>query len=182
MSKDKRTNCVMGIDPGLSGAVCVYDPKNREIVALWSIPVKTEFKKRKKIREVNTKQFKHLMTEAIDQYGVDTIVVEDVHASPQMGVSSAFKFGTVFGIIQALAEGSDASRIEYVSPARWKARMMVTSDKKQTIEKAINIFGKSPWFSGRVSDGCAEAALIAYFGARDFTESEEIEDEEDPLS
>lgn len=179
----KRQNCIMGIDPGLLGAVCVYDPKFHEIPALWNIPISKEIKKRKVIREVDVTAFRRAVLKAVEDYNITHIVVEDVHASTQMGVSSAFKFGRTFGIIEAVADAAEVVKVEYVTPARWKARMMVSSDKKQTIEKAISVFGAAPWFSGKsVRDGQAEAALIAYYGAKDLVTVPVEDDEDDPLA
>lgn len=179
----QRHDCIIGIDPGLSGAVCVYDPRHHEIAALWNIPISTEIKKRKTIREVDVTAFRKSILKAVEDYNVTMIVIEDVHSSPQMGVASAFKFGRTFGILEAIVDMAEVSKVEYVTSARWKARMMVSSDKKQSIDKAISVFGKSPWFSGKsVRDGQAEAALIAYYGAKDIAIAPVEVDEDDPLA
>ncbi len=176
-----RKGCIIGIDPGLSGAIAVYDPYLKELAAISRIPITTDIKNRKTNREIDAKALFKLLEKQIRDYAVQAIIIEDVHASPQMGVSSAFKFGKGFGIIEAIAEGSEVTKIEYVSPARWKARLNVPSDKSRSIARAIEIFGKVPQLAGNhVKDGEAEAAMIAYFGAMDIVQIETAD--EDPLS
>lgn len=174
-----RKNCIIGIDPGLSGGIAVYDPAAKKLVTVFAMPVEKEQKGRSVEKNVDINALALAISDAVMEYGVDHIVVEKVAASSQMGVSSAFKFGNGFGIVQAVAE-LYVPNVHYVSPQRWKARMMLSSKKEQSVELARKMFGKSPWFMYDSKDGLAEAALLAFYGARDLDIT--TEEEEDPLS
>lgn len=171
-----RKNCIIGIDPGLSGGIAVYDPAAKKLVTVFAMPVEKEQKGRSVEKNVDINALALAISDAVTEYGVDHIIVEKVAASSQMGVSSAFKFGNGFGIVQAVAE-LYVPNVHYVSPQKWKARMMLPKDKKASIELARKMFGKSPWFMYDSKDGLAEAALIAFYGARDLVV---IEEENEP--
>lgn len=179
-----RRYCVFGIDPGLDGAVAIYDPIKKELVTVWSTPTEVIISGRYKQRYVDIDKFAIALQEAVAEYGCAAVVMEDVHSSPQMGVASAFKFGDTFGITRALAHVF-GSEVIYVSPQKWKARMGVTGSKIMSIEKARATFPKSPFFKLKSKDGLAEAALLAYYGAKDLVVLPELTaepEEVDPLA
>lgn len=174
-------NCILGIDPGLSGGLAVYDPKRKRLMTVFSMPTVTEIKGRYKERNIDINKLALFVSDAVTEYGVDHVLIEKVAASPQMGVSSAFKFGDGFGIVRSIAE-LYIPNVHYVTPQKWKARMMLSSDKKQSVETARKLFGESPWFTKVSKDGEAEAALIAFYGARDVVHVAANDEEDDPLS
>lgn len=161
-----RRYCVFGIDPGLDGAVAVYDPVVEKLVTVWPMPTDTIIAGRRRYREINIQRLALSLSEAVAEYGCIGAIIEDVHSSPQMGVGSAFKFGDTFGITRALLEVY-CPAVHYVSPQRWKNRLGVTGAKIMSIEKARSIFKNSPFFKSASKDGPAEAALIAYYAAKD---------------
>jgi len=174
-----RKNCIIGIDPGLSGGIAVYDPAAKKLVTVFAMPIITTQNGRHTDRNIDINKLALFISDAVMEYGVDNIVVEKVHSSPQMGLASAFKFGEGFGIVRAVAE-LYVPNCHYISPQKWKARMMLSTDKKGSVEAARKLFGTSPWFVHSSKDGLAEAALIAHYAARDIVTTPV--EEEDPLS
>src|SRR6266702_3669983 len=121
---------IAGIDPGLDGALALYDADLRRIISVVSVPtldVTTKSKKSK--REIN----KHsLKTTWSDLAQADKVFLEEVHSGAwskvslgkpvQMGVTSAFQFGRWFGLVEMLIVYSGVS-CEYVSPQKWKKEL-----------------------------------------------------------
>lgn len=174
----RRHDCIIAIDPGLEGAVAVYDPSAKKLVTVWEIPTIVVQKGRKREQRIDAVKLGTWLTEAIVEYGVSDIVLEEVHSSPQMGVKSAFSFGRTFGKIETVCE-LYGPKLHRVSPAVWKARMVVKGDKKQSVLAAQKLFGVNPWFNRISYDGRAEAALLAVYAARDLIS---VEEDYDPLS
>lgn len=149
---------ILGIDPGLSGAVALYDPNTGEL-EVHDVPV----------HQIGSKR-------TIDHYGFARIIdnwstvnpvvwLEFVASSPQMGVSSAFKFGDTNGVIRGVCAAHFLSIIT-VTPAAWKRAMKVTGDKDECRAKACALFPKHTFlFARKKDDGRAEAALIAMHGS-----------------
>jgi crossover junction endodeoxyribonuclease RuvC len=149
---------VLGIDPGLSGAIAILD--GDELVSVEDVP----------ILEVAGKRH-------IDAYGLARIIdsyvagekalawLEFVAASPQMGVTSAFRFGETYGLIRGVL-AANFVRTETVPPRVWKKAMGVKADKDGCRMAAIKLFPRrSELFARKRDDGRAEAALIAAYGA-----------------
>lgn len=176
--------CVIGIDPGLEGGMAVYDVVAKKLVEVRPLPVVDEGSGRYKDNNVDAHAFAEMIAVAVEAYDVQLVVIEKVHSSPQMGVASAFKFGDNYGIVR-MASMIYAPRVEFVTPQRWKARMMLSFDKKQSLAMARKMF-PGEWFPRAKDNGLAEAALIAFYAARDLdvgmVAHPHFDEEEDPLS
>lgn len=174
--------CVIGIDPGLSGGMAVYDLYAKKLVEVRPLPVIEIKNGRYTDRNIDEHAFAEMIGIAVEAYEVELVVIEKVHSSPQMGVASAFKFGDNYGVVRTACT-IYAPRVEYVTPQRWKARMMLSFDKKQSLAMARKMFGQDH-FPKQKHEGLAEAALIAFYAARDYNlDSGAYEtEEEDPLS
>lgn len=148
--------CVIGIDPGLDGGVAVVNSKG-ELLAHHKMPSQTRLISRSRKRHYDTSALNRLITTLQETHHANQAAVERVASSPQMGVASAFSFGHGYGIIHGVLAGRSMSVIN-VEPSVWKRKMMVSgTDKKKSIAKAQELFGV------KLSDGVAEAALIAYY-------------------
>jgi hypothetical protein len=86
-------------------------------------------------------------------------VIESVHASPQMGVTSAFTFGRGYGFLRGLLIGAKIP-FEEVSPVRWQAALGCRSkgDKNVTKAKAGQLFPDV-----KVTHANADALLLAEY-------------------
>lgn len=101
--------------------------------------------------------------------GVYRCCLERVNAMPGQGVTSMFKFGENFGLIQGLLTAY-AIPYELVTPQKWKREFGVTGDKNSSVAVCRRLF---PEVSLRKTekcrkdhDGMAEALLMAEYARR----------------
>jgi crossover junction endodeoxyribonuclease RuvC len=75
----------------------------------------------------------------------DSIInLEKVHSMPKQGVSSTFKFGVGFGIIQG-ALLSLSLDFNLITPQFWKKKFLLIGEKKEcSIEKTLEIYPNFP--------------------------------------
>lgn len=150
----------MGIDPGLTGAIALIDTATKELRQVQDIPI-LQLKKKKRIDT-------YMLVQMLDSMARDTdlAVIEEVTASPQMGVVSAFNFGFGAGLLHAAVAASSIT-IKLVKPSVWKPALGLSRDKNKSREKAMKLWPKQAHlFARKKDDGRAEAALIAWFGSR----------------
>lgn len=135
---------LLGIDPGKGGGLALLDTavylpqvfslkdKSEQEIALWLLST-----------------------------GADFAVIERVHSSPQMGVTSAFSFGQSYGFLR----GCLAGRIAYdeVTPQRWQKELgcMSKGDKNVTKQRAAQLFP-----AVKVTHGVADALLLSEYARR----------------
>lgn len=156
------TGLICGIDPGQSGALAILDPENNRM-RLFDMPIFEYITTRKRI-----KIDPYAIAAFLQQQPLALAYVEEVHSSPQMGVSSAFSFGEGKGILLGALAALGVPLTE-VKPMIWKKQMRVPADKRAAVQRASQLFPQlAAYFKGPrggVIDGRAEAALIALFGA-----------------
>ena len=153
---------IIGIDPGISGAICFFE--NGKIINVIEMPTMNEGKKNK--RQVNGAQIYNEIFKRINKNHDKNIrvVVEQVSAMPGQGVTSMFNFGQSFGIIKGICSAMQLS-LYFVRPAKWKKYFnLINSEKDASRTRAIEIF---PYFSSQLSkkkdSNKADAILIASF-------------------
>ena len=85
---------IIGIDPGISGAICFF--QNGEISDVIDMPSMADGKKNK--RQINSQQVFNEVSERIINIPKKEIIVviEQVSAMPGQGVTSMFNFGQSF--------------------------------------------------------------------------------------
>ena len=135
---------IIGIDPGLSGAIAVME--DNKVLNLFDIPVMSEGKKNK--RQLNSALLVSLLKENIVSQEEVTVVVEQVNAMPGQGVTSMFNFGQSFGILKGVCSAMRLPMF-FVRPAKWKKYFnLINSEKDASRTRAIEIF---PYFSSQLS-------------------------------
>ena len=153
---------IIGIDPGINGAICFF--KKGEVLDVIDMPTMAEGKKNK--RQVNGQQIFNEFSKRIELYSNDNIkvVVEKVSAMPGQGVTSMFNFGQSFGVIKGICAAMRLP-IFFVTPAKWKKYYdLLNTQKDASRTKAIEIFPKiSPILSKKKDSNKADAILIASF-------------------
>ena len=87
---------VIGIDPGLSGAIAILE--NKKVLGIFEMPVMPEGKKNK--RQLNSAQLVNILRDNVKINNEIAVVVEQVNAMPGQGVTSMFNFGQTFGAIK----------------------------------------------------------------------------------
>lgn len=143
---------IIGIDPGLSGAIAVLDEQG-VLREAFDMPV-----------------FKIKGKSQMDVYALGRLlaavpkpnraVIEQVGAMPGQGVTSMFNFGFSTGTVHGVL-GAFQIPLTLVTPQRWKGYFRLGSDKDQSRQAAGRLWPTAAFF-GRVKDaGRAEAALIA---------------------
>ena len=151
---------IFGIDPGLNGAIAVFN--NNKIKVVFEIPVMTEGKKNKK--QLNSAHLVKLLRDNLVENEETSVVVEQVNAMPGQGVTSMFNFGQTFGAIKGIC-ASLGLPIFFVRPSRWKKHFdLINSQKDSSRTKAIEMY---PSLSGELSRkkdvNKADAILIARY-------------------
>ena len=153
---------IVGIDPGIAGAICFFS--NGSVIDVIDMPIMPEGKKNKK--QVNGRQIfneiKLIKSKFLNEN--ISVVVEQVSAMPGQGVTSMFNFGQSFGVIKGICSAMELP-IYYVRPAKWKKYFnLINSEKDASRTKAIEMFPKiSHKLSRKKDNNKAEAILIAQF-------------------
>ena len=153
---------IIGIDPGITGAICFFE--GGKIIDVVEMPNMAEGKKNKK--QVNGAQIYYEVSQRIKDIKKENIkvIIEQVSAMPGQGVTSMFNFGQSFGILKGICSAMQLS-VYYVRPAKWKKYFnLINSEKDASRTKAIEIF---PYFSSQLSrkkdSNKSDAILIASF-------------------
>ena len=151
---------IIGIDPGLSGAIAILE--NNKVLNIFDIPVMSEGKKNK--RQLNSALLVDLIKENVKSDEEIAVVVEQVNAMPGQGVTSMFNFGQTFGAIKGICAALRLP-IFFVRPSKWKKHFeLINSSKDSSRTKAIEMY---PLLSSELSKkkdvNKSDAILIARF-------------------
>ena len=152
---------VVGIDPGLSGAIAIIE--NKKVLGLFEMPVMAEGKKNK--RQLNSAQLVNIIKENTQINNEDiAVVVEQVNAMPGQGVTSMFNFGQTFGAIKGVCAALQLP-IYFVRPSKWKKHFeLINSSKDSSRTKVIEMY---PHLSSQLSKkkdvNKSDAILIALY-------------------
>ena len=147
---------VLGIDPGVSGALAVVSDGG---VAVFDMPT-IEVRGKRRISP------RHLVDLLVDIGPVDMVVLEDVQGVQGSGATSAFAFGRGVGVIEGCLASFERPTT-MVRPQRWTRDLLVGSDKGAHREAAIRLWPASASEFRRVKDdGRADAALLAHWWLR----------------
>lgn len=160
MSRHYR-HLIVGVDPGFTGAIAVFDRVEEELVGVYDMPVAKD--KNGKVK-LSLSGLGHL----IGRFGAhaELVIIEDVGSMPGQGVSSTFRFGFAAGAV-AGALAAHHVPIHFVKPAVWKLALGLTKNKKESLAMAMKEFENFQHaFRLQKHDGRAEAALLAKFGMR----------------
>jgi len=163
---------VLGIDPGIHGAIAMWDGKSLYVT---DIPILSVEAKSAKTKSGKKKIFNRVsMTELADLFnivfsGADHAYYEDVGAMPGNGGVSMFNFGyaasqPTFGAVMC------GIPVTPVSPTKWKAEMGLNNDGERSRTRALQLFPNSvEFFKLKKDHNKAEAALLALYGYKMLT-------------
>jgi crossover junction endodeoxyribonuclease RuvC len=153
----------IGIDPGLSGAIAVLTDDSLQI---HDMPVMTVDRNGKAKRQVSANE----LAELLNLYaGKDChVYCERVSAMAGQGVTSVFSFGRSFGMIEGILAALKMP-VTFVAPATWTRAIGRSPGKDASRARAMELFPNYEYFFKRVKDdGRADAALIAYWGQKNY--------------
>lgn len=114
---------VAGLDPGVGGAIAVYDTESRDLFDVMDLPFWFEAvgtKKRKRLDYTAMQE----MAQMLNVMGVELIVMESVGGRPGQSASAGYSFGFANGLIYASLWHAGIV-IEKVPPQRWKKMLNV---------------------------------------------------------
>lgn len=144
---------VVGIDPGLTGAVAAVTGEQ----LLWAEDTPT----------AGGEIAVPLLLDLIKSASPDLVAIERVGSMPKQGVASTFKFGTSYGI--AIGLTGALWRTVRTTPTEWKAEYRLNGkDKDAARLLAIQLWPTQAEVFARKGKGQAraDAALIALHAAR----------------
>lgn len=153
---------IIGIDPGLSGAVCLLDGERLEV---FDLPT-TE-------RVVNGKTKRQLDLHSLANdlrccplAQIRFVLIEQVSAMPGQGVTSSFNFGFTAGAIQGVVAALGFPT-RTVHPQVWKRKFGLLGQPKDAsrAEASRRFPQHAEQWPLKKHDGRAEAALIALYGS-----------------
>ena len=151
---------IFGIDPGVSGAICIL--KEGKILEVYEMPTMIDGKKNK--RQVNGAEVTNIFLKELNDEDTAKIVVEHVTAMPGQGVTSMFNFGQSFGVLKGICAALKLP-IYFVRPVKWKKHFnLIKTHKDASRTKVIEIF---PYISSKISrkkdSNKADSILIAKY-------------------
>lgn len=162
-----KAKYIIGIDPGLSGALAVLDINTKKVVDIYDIPTyKTKSRARKRGYLIHM-DIKGLAT-MLDLYAKDTVfaVLEEPGAAPKQGLGSTFIFGHTCGAIHGVLVGLNID-VAPVKPAAWKPAMGLGRDKNAATAMAKELYPETKhYIKLKKHHDRAEAVLLAHFGAK----------------
>lgn len=163
----------LGIDPGTTGAACIYSPDAPATLGRWhilDIPTRGE-KSRVRLQAGEFRDW-------VMKFAPDRAVIELVNPMQGQGVSSTATFIGIARAIEAVVEACDIP-VRLVTPQVWKNGLMVPEVPKTEGQTramrtrllkqasrgyALRRFPELAPMIGRVMDSDrAEAALMAYY-------------------
>jgi crossover junction endodeoxyribonuclease RuvC len=146
---------IIGIDPGLCGALAVLEAGRVDVFDMPTIRVRDK-------KRIDTAALVRLL---VDIGPVDLVAVEDVQGVQGSGSTSAFTFGRGIGIIEGVLAAFERPAM-WVTPQRWTKALGVSRDKGEHRQRAARLFPADADLFARVKDdGRADAALIAHYAA-----------------
>ena len=151
---------VLGIDPGLTGALAVLDSDGK--LEVWDIPTHEI--------EVGKKRKKTINLQYLDRIFADIrsmaliAYIERVGARPKQGVTSCFNFGVVYGALKMGLAAHNFS-VNTVEAREWCKVLRVPRGKDGSLLRASELMPScAEHWPLKKHHNRADAALIAYYG------------------
>jgi len=144
---------ILGVDPGINGAAALIGVEAGVIAQCHVGPIILD-----------------LLPPMVATAGL--VVVEAQHASPQMGVRSAFALGMAYGGVRGALAGLNHPWVEYVQPAVWRGAYGLrggAAGKDAGIAMARDIL-REP--DRPLTHDEADAVLLAWYGLRNIVQKQ----------
>jgi Holliday junction resolvasome RuvABC endonuclease subunit len=141
----------IGIDPGKSGSIAAIVEHGESQYIHWLKNAETE-------QDLSQWVWQLLGDKPEDHFAY----IENVHSTPQMGVTSAFTFGDSLGFLRGLLTAHQIP-FEKVTPQKWQKVMgcLSKSDKNVTKAAAQRLFPRE-----KITHANADALLLAEYCRR----------------
>lgn len=171
----RNTPFVLGIDPGISGALVVLNATRNSVISACNIPTLVVKRNTKEKRVLDIHSLVKITRALHHDYPGLTAVLELVGANRingrQQGGTSMFSFGSTTGAIKTALVAADIPYAE-VAPGRWKKALACPADKDAALVRAGELLPDDTgfWTPKRLvrtkedCKGLAEAAMIGLYG------------------
>jgi crossover junction endodeoxyribonuclease RuvC len=144
---------LLGIDPGISGAIAVLDLETLDLIDGFVLPSGDG--------RINVADLlDHL--DDLAPLPIGQVVIENVHSMPRQGVSTTFTFGRAFGTIEGVMLARRVP-VDYIAPHVWKKKLSMPKDDKDGPRQwARRRWPQSDLFGTKVrGQAIADAAALA---------------------
>lgn len=157
----------MGVDPGLSGAIAVYNPQGwpdtRPAIEVWDVPTVRVKRNRSMRGAVDITALASLIDD-IAKRGIKLCTMEWPNAMPRQGTASSHTFGLVTGQLHGVISAHFIP-VTRIQPFAWKRIHGLGANKDDARKLATKLFPASAHLWARKKDdGRAEAAILARHG------------------
>lgn len=152
------TAAVIGIDPGLTGAIAVL----REGAEPWVRDMPVAVHGKGFVKQAVALEALADLLEPWSYYTEVSAYLERVNAFPGQGVGSMFSLGMSFWGAAGVLAGLGI-RVKLVPPQEWKAHFRLDKDKERSRALAARLFPSAD-LARKKHHGRAEALLIARWG------------------
>lgn len=144
---------ILGVDPGVSGALAFLSTEQLDFVGVYDMPILDG--------DINP----HMLHRIIGDHEPDVAMIERSHPHPKEGVNSVWRYASAFTTAVVVTKLLVVPMI-FVSPAKWKKSMALTKDKEQSRARAIETFPAcSDQFKLKKHHNRAEAAMLAFYAS-----------------
>jgi crossover junction endodeoxyribonuclease RuvC len=157
---------IIGIDPGIKGAIAAIRESDRSLIEIVDCPVQ----KHAGAAMYDVPEMAHIIRR-LALLGGPTAILEQSQSMPGQGVKSMYSVGRSFGIWEGILTALDVP-FRTVRPNVWMKRlftgMLDGKGKFRSIQFALQMFPGielTPQRCRTPKDGRADAACLAYWGA-----------------
>lgn len=170
---------VLGIDPGKTGAMAIFERTSvnvgNSVFPTYKLIDIYDYGDNFKIVHCLANTPTIVTDEVIRMYAF----IENVHAAPGQSVSAMFNFGQNLGWWKGVLDALDIP-YQSIAPQSWSPYMLGKTDNKKTrarevatkkfsrfVDNTTDDDGKA-WFRLAKHDGRADACLIAWYGIKKY--------------
>lgn len=155
---------ILGIDPGLSGALATFNTADRS-VEVFDMPTFRTQVNGKNSGTTDCAALARLVWKLSRVTGVDCAFLEHIHTMPTDSHVTAGRMMENFGALRGILAAYEVP-VVLARPALWKRVMSLSSDKELSRRRASELLPHAAHLWARKKDdGRAEAVMLALYGA-----------------
>ena len=153
---------IIGIDPGLTGALCAIGDKG--LIDMQDMPIMPRSAGGTVKQQVNAAGLQALLREWVKDHDKNEFLVffERVNAMPKQGSASTFSLGHTAGIIEGVVCAYGLAH-EVITPQSWKKHFKLSSDKDAARALAQRYYPEAS-LARKKDHNRSEALLIGRYG------------------
>lgn len=161
---------VVGIDPGLKGALALVDTDTGAVLGIEDMPTAIFVDDRPVPDPI-------AIARILTDWQPDLIILEHVEARPASGRTSEWRFAQGFGALMAACQlVTEQPSTHLVRPKKWKHALGLSADKSLSLDAARDAFPDAAEMLTRAKDdGRAEALMLIEYYRRELLSAPEME-------